>query len=192
VVLQRDATGKITPVPVEPGGLALALPMVVLINGGTASGAEIVAGALQDVHRADLVGEKTFGTGTVLQAFPLSDGSALMLAIEEWRTPGGQVIWHRGILPDRVVSLPADITPSIPEREKGMTVSELQASGDKQLLRALELLLQPEGEPSRNKEMKAPRPKEHSFLEGSSLSIFSQTVVGSRDPVHWKSAVART
>ena len=143
VVLERNATGKIAPVPVESGGLALALPLVVLINGGTASGAEIVAGALQDAHRADLLGEKTFGTGTVLQAFPLSDGSALMLAIEEWLTPDGHVIWHQGIIPNMVVSLPPDVTPLIPEREKGMTVAELRASGDGQLLRALDFLIQP-------------------------------------------------
>jgi carboxyl-terminal processing protease len=144
VVLQRNAAGKITPVPVETGGAAIALQLVVLINGGSASGAEIVAGALQDAHRADLVGKKTFSTGTVLQAFPLSDGSALMLAIEEWRTPDGQVIWHRGITPNVEASLPPDVTPLIPEREKGMTVHEIQASGDKQLLRALDLLVQPE------------------------------------------------
>jgi carboxyl-terminal processing protease len=82
VLLERNAHDEIRPVPVQSGGVATALPMVVLINGGTSSGAEIVAGALQDAHRADLVGEKTFGTGTVLQTFPLSDGSALMLAIE--------------------------------------------------------------------------------------------------------------
>jgi carboxyl-terminal processing protease len=148
VVLQRNAAGKITPVPVEPGGAAIALQLVVLINGGSASGAEIVAGALQDAHRADLVGEKTFGTGTVLQAFPLSDGSALMLAIEEWLTPDGHAIWHRGIMPDTEVPLPPDVTPLIPEREKGMTVAELQASGDKQVLRALDFLVEPSRKPS--------------------------------------------
>jgi carboxyl-terminal processing protease len=99
VLLERNAHDEIRPVPVQSGGVATALPMVVLINGGTSSGAEIVAGALQDAHRADLVGEKTFGTGTVLQTFPLSDGSALMLAIEEWFTPDGHVIWHHGIYP---------------------------------------------------------------------------------------------
>jgi carboxyl-terminal processing protease len=143
VVLEKNATGKITAVPVESGGVALTLPMAVLINGGTASGAEIVAGALQDAHRAILVGEKTFGTGTVLKEFPLSDGSALLLAINEWLTPSGQVIWHRGITPNVVVSLPLDVTPLIPEREKGMTVAELRASGDEQLLRALDLLTPP-------------------------------------------------
>jgi carboxyl-terminal processing protease len=149
VVLERNAIGKIQPVPVEKGGVALSIPMVALINGGTASGAEIVAGALQDAHRATLVGEKTFGTGTVLREFPLTDGSALLLAIEEWLTPAGNVIWHRGITPNVAVSLPADVTALTPEQEKGMTAAELRASGDEQVLRALDLLVQTERKQSR-------------------------------------------
>ena len=142
VVLEKNAMGEITAIPVESGGLALTLPMVVLINGGAASAAEIVAGALQDGHRASLVGEKTFGAGTVLQGFPLTDGSSLLLATEEWMTPDGHVIWHRGITPDMAVSLPPVVMPLIPEREKSMTAAELKASGDEQLLRALDLLVQ--------------------------------------------------
>jgi len=104
VLLEKNALGKIKPVPVRSGGVATSLPLVVLINGGTSSGAEIVAGAFQDAHRAKLVGEKTFGTGTVLETFSLSDGSAMMLAIEEWLTPAGHVIWHQGISPDHMPS----------------------------------------------------------------------------------------
>ena len=139
VLLEKNAAGNTRPVPVKSGGAATSLPMVVLINGGTSSGAEIVAGALQDAHRARLVGEKTFGTGTVLQTFPLSDGSALMLAIEEWLTPDGHVIWHHGITPDVVVPLPPDVTPLIPANEKELTAEELRKSQDVQLLRALDL-----------------------------------------------------
>jgi carboxyl-terminal processing protease len=142
VLLEKNALEKIRPVPVQPGGTATALPMVVLINGGTSSGAEIVAGALQDAHRAKLVGEKTFGTGTVLQTFSLSDGSALMLAIEEWVTPDGHVIWHRGITPDVAVSLSPEITPLLPMTEGELTAQKLRESGDVQLLRALDLLIQ--------------------------------------------------
>ncbi|HMK51935.1 MAG TPA: S41 family peptidase [Thermodesulfobacteriota bacterium] len=140
VLLEKNALGKVRPVPVRPGGVALAIPLVVLINGGTSSGAEIVAGALQDAHRAKLVGEKTFGTGTVLEAFPLSDGSALMLAIEEWLTPAGHLIWHQGISPDVVVTLPPEGTPLLPATERGMTAEKLRESRDLQLLRGLELL----------------------------------------------------
>jgi carboxyl-terminal processing protease len=116
--------------------------MVVLINGGTSSGAEIVAGALQDAHRAKLVGEKTFGTGTVLETFSLSDGSALLLAIEEWVTPNGHVIWHHGITPDVAVSLPPEVTPLLPVTQRELTAEKLRESGDVQLLRALDLLTQ--------------------------------------------------
>jgi carboxyl-terminal processing protease len=142
VLLEKNALDKIRPVPVQPGGVATAVPMVVLINGGTSSGAEIVAGALQDMQRAKLVGEKTFGTGTVLETFSLSDGSALMLAIEEWLTPDGHVIWHHGITPDVVVSLPPELTPLLPVTEGELTAEKLKDSGDVQLLRALDLLIQ--------------------------------------------------
>ena len=140
VLQEKNARGEVTPVRVRSGGLALVIPMVVLINGGTASAAEIVAGALQDARRATLVGEKTFGTGTVLSPFPLSDGSALLLAVEEWLTPAGQVIWHKGISPDITVLLPPEVRPLFPEAEKEMTAAELRESKDGQLLRALDLL----------------------------------------------------
>jgi carboxyl-terminal processing protease len=140
VLLEKDAQGKITPVPVQPESVVTGLPMVVLINGGTASAAEILAGALQDAHRATLEGETTFGTGTVLSQFRLSDGSALLLATQEWLTPAGRVIWHHGISPDVTSSLGINASPLLPEGESGMTAAQLQASGDTQLLRALDLL----------------------------------------------------
>jgi carboxyl-terminal processing protease len=141
IVLQaKDAQGKISPVSVEKGGTATNLAMTVLINEGSASAAEIVAGALQDNHRAELVGQTTFGTGTVLQEFRLADGSALLLAVEEWLTPKGQSFWHKGVTPDFPVALPADANPVFPSAEKTMTAKELQASEDRQLLDALKLV----------------------------------------------------
>ena len=140
VLLEKNAQGQTKPVPIDSGGLAPDIPMVVLINQGTASAAEIVAGALQDAQRAKLVGETTFGTGTVLNEFPLPDGSALLLATEEWLTPKGRVIWHTGISPDITVALPLTATLLLPETERNMTAAQLQASGDQQMLRALELL----------------------------------------------------
>ena len=147
VLLIKDAEGRIKPVAVEKGGPAKDIPMVVLVNGGTASAAEIVAGALQDAGRARLVGETTFGTGTVLQEFPLSDGSALMLAVEEWLTPDGHTIWHKGITPNLVVSLPGGVFPVFPEEEMGMTPLELQHIKDSQLLAALNLVSSKEYSP---------------------------------------------
>jgi carboxyl-terminal processing protease len=140
VLLEKNAEGKITSLEVEKGGQALSIPMVLLVNNGTASGAEIVAGALQDHQRASLVGTTTFGTGTVLQQFPLSDGSALLLAVQEWLTPNGNEIWHKGITPNFVVSLPEGASPVFPEEEQGMTLRQMKESRDTQLLKALEMV----------------------------------------------------
>ncbi len=137
---EKDAHGKVRPVPVETGVKKSALPLVVLINAGTASAAEIVAGALQDALRATLVGETTFGTGTVLKTIPLSDGSALQLAFLEWLTPKGRTIWHKGITPDIMVSLPAGASPLLPDAERVITSEGLRASKDLQLLRSIEFM----------------------------------------------------
>jgi carboxyl-terminal processing protease len=140
VLLVKDAQGKVTPVPVQSGGVAVDIPMVVLVDRGTASAAEIATGALQDAKRATVVGETTFGTGTVLQEFPLSDGSVLLLAVQEWLTPDGRVIWHRGLDPDAAVTLPSGVDPLLPLTERGLTADQVRDSGDAQLLKALELL----------------------------------------------------
>jgi carboxyl-terminal processing protease len=140
VLQEKNAQGQVTMVPVHPTDTTTDLPMVVLINQGTASASEIVAGALQDAGRARLIGDTTFGTGTVLNEFTLSDGSALLLATEEWLTPGGRVIWHQGIVPDSKVALSAQASPLTPESEQGLTGAQLQASQDTQLLQGLQIL----------------------------------------------------
>jgi carboxyl-terminal processing protease len=151
VLLVKNERGREKPVPVKAGGEAPDIPLVALVNAGTASAAEIVAGALQDAQRAQLVGETTFGTGTVLSEFKLSDGSALLLAIEEWLTPAGHVIWHKGITPNVVVGLPAGVSPVYPEDESAMNATQLLRSGDAQLLRAVEMLRRPV--PARNDQL---------------------------------------
>ena len=140
VLLEKDSRGKLRPVPVEVEKSRLQLPMAVLINGGTASAAEIVSGALQDARRALVVGQKTFGTGTVLEQFGLPDGSALMLAVGEWLTPDGHTIWHQGIEPNVKVSLAAGAAPVFPEALAALGPAQLAASRDAQLLKALALL----------------------------------------------------
>jgi carboxyl-terminal processing protease len=138
--LSRDATDTFTPTMAEPDGLALDIPVIVLVDEGTASSSEIVTGALQDNDRATVVGRRTFGTGTVLSEVPLSDGSALRIGVIEWLTPAGREIWHQGIAPDHSVTLPTGIEPLAPEDLETLTPAELDASGDAQLLKAIDLL----------------------------------------------------
>ena len=139
VVLRQDADGDATEERTN-NDTPTTLPLVVLINQGSASASEIVSGALQDHERATLVGETTFGTGTVLNEFGLSDGSAILLATEQWLTPDGRVIWREGVVPDEVVELTGPVQLLVPETANDLTAEEVAASEDAQVLRAMELL----------------------------------------------------
>jgi carboxyl-terminal processing protease len=129
-------------VPVEGPALAPDLPLVTLIDYGSASSSEITAGAIRDNDRGPIVGVRTYGTGTVLNTFSLPDGSALRLAVEEWLTPDGSFIFPGGVSPDERVELDADAVPLEPREIRELTPSALRQSGDAQLLRAIDLLSQ--------------------------------------------------
>jgi carboxyl-terminal processing protease len=135
-----DRSGVQKDAKVEPGGLATDIPLVVLANGDTASSAEIVTGAIQDAKRGRVVGEKTFGTGTVLGRFDLSDGSTLRIGVERWLTRGGRPIWHEGLEPDVKVVLPTDAQPLLPDELRAMSASDYASSPDVQVRKAVELL----------------------------------------------------
>ena len=135
-----DASGTEKDVAVEPGGLATGLPLVVLTDGNTASSAEIVTGAIQDADRGTVVGDKTFGTGTVLGRFDLADGSSLRIGVERWLTRDGRPIWHEGLEPDVKVSLGDTVVPLLPDDIRDLTPAKLAESDDTQLLKALEIL----------------------------------------------------
>jgi carboxyl-terminal processing protease len=121
-------------------GPALDLPIVVLVNRASASAAEMIAGSLRDNGRALLVGERTYGTGTVVSTFDLDGGSALALGTSFWLTPDGDLAWKVGIVPDVEVrqSNPSSIL-DISDGET-LTPAQLDASGDAQLQAAIATL----------------------------------------------------
>jgi carboxyl-terminal processing protease len=137
--IRRDADDNKEETTVPDDNEPLDAPLVVLVNKGTSSSAEILAGALRDNERAKVIGETTFGTGTVLDEFPLSDGSSILLGIAEWLTPSGDSIRGSGIEPDIEAKLEEDQEPRTPDETEGLTQEEIFKE-DAQLERAFEVL----------------------------------------------------
>ncbi len=142
VLIEENRAGERKVTAARRGGVALDLPLVVLINESSASSAEIVSGALQAAGRAVLIGETTFGTGTVLTPFRLSDGSRLLLGTQQWLTPDERTIRGQGIEPDEVVALGDEVALLSPGEAAALPAAELRASSDTQLARALERVLE--------------------------------------------------
>jgi carboxyl-terminal processing protease len=137
VYMQEDAKGVRSEIKVDTSRPHTDFPLVVLVDHGSASASEIGAGALQDQGRAKIVGVNTFGTGTVLQQFPLSDGSVIILGTAWWLTPNGHRIFGVGITPDEIVQMPAGVLPIYPSDLPAMSTYGLSESGDAQLLAAV-------------------------------------------------------
>ncbi|MGD2049268.1 MAG: S41 family peptidase, partial [Chloroflexota bacterium] len=125
VLYQRDSDGDEEVFESDDGDIAENIPLVVLINAGSASASEIVAGAVKDRERGTLIGENTFGKGSVQQTHTLSDGSELRVTIARWYTPGDNTIDDQGITPDIIV----------------LTPDEFGGENDTQLQRAIEYIL---------------------------------------------------
>lgn len=134
------------------GAVKVKLPVVVLVNRATAGPAEIVAAAIQENGRGEVVGEKTFGVGSVQKMIPLDDGSALLLSVAKYYTPGGKAIQDRGITPNELVAESDLEAAEAPEQEEDQEVAPppveaqpkppAQLKEDRILQRGLEILKQ--------------------------------------------------
>lgn len=124
--------------------IAPAAPLVVLVNHGTAGPAELVAAALLDNKRAELIGEKTFGAGAQTKTFELPDGAALILSVGKYQTPSGKKIEDEGVTPGVLVASAADDLPVTDEDGDAATPAPAPAPkatpSDEQLKRAIDLL----------------------------------------------------
>lgn len=126
VMYEEYGTGDKKTFNIRGKGLATDIPMMVLINGGSASASEIVAGALQDTGRAKLVGEKSYGKGSVQNWIPLDkNAGAVRITVARWLTPKNRQINGKGLEPDIVITF---------------TEEDVKAKRDVQLNKALELL----------------------------------------------------
>jgi carboxyl-terminal processing protease len=103
VVIQESADGTKEKYSVDRQGQLLDVPLVVLVNQGSASASEIVAGALQEKNRAEVVGEPTFGKGTIQEAQDFDGGAGLHVTVARWLLPSGQSVEEKGIAPDYLV-----------------------------------------------------------------------------------------
>ena len=140
ILHERDADGKLRTYKAVGSGLARTIPLVVMINEGTASAGEITAGALQENGRARLIGETTTGTGTVLQPFTLSDGSVLRLGVTNWLTPDENLIKNVGVKPDVEVAQEAAVEMVDSFTIEDAALQELLDLADLQFNTALEEL----------------------------------------------------
>lgn len=125
VVSEEDSFGKKEDFFTEGGDSLSGFPMVVLINEGSASASEILAGALKDNRDLTLIGEKTFGKGTVQELISLPHGSSVKITVLKWLTPNGEYIMEKGISPDIEVK---------------MTANDYENENDPQLEKALEII----------------------------------------------------
>ncbi len=137
---ERYADGSSEEYVTDAGGLAVDIPMVVLVNRFSASASEIVASALSETGRAEVIGQTTFGTGTILYSQQLDDESLLVIGHGLWETVDGNIVWRKGFEPDEEVLLSYGALPLIPEDDPEISEQELVAADDAQVLAAVESL----------------------------------------------------
>ncbi len=140
VYIRELADNQRIPVTTNDKIQATDLPLALLVDGGTASSAEIVAGAIKSAGRGPVIGQTTFGTGTILLTYPLADGSAIRLAVERWLTPDGQLIFGHGITPTQTVALSGNQLPLAPNEVAALTPAQVASMPDDQLRAAIDAL----------------------------------------------------
>jgi carboxyl-terminal processing protease len=124
----------------DSAGLGLDIPLVVLVDRGSASAAEIVASALRDSGRAEIVGSQTFGTGTVVSSYTLIDGSIAAIGTALWKTPEGELVRNIGVAPTIEISLDPGVEPIAFESEATLTSDDIDQAEDDQLVEAMRVL----------------------------------------------------
>lgn len=135
VVYTVDRSGNKLSLPVTPGKKIFDGPVVILMNGSSASASEILAGAVRDNNRGKLVGTHSFGKASVQNIIPLSDGSAILLTIAKYLTPNGSNIHTVGIPPDVLVEIPSSDIEAI---QKGTFTYSMDK--DPQILKAIQVV----------------------------------------------------
>lgn len=128
----------------EPEKKITDLPVAILVNRGTAGPAEIVAAAILDNQRGEVVGDKTFGEGSVTKLIEVPDGSALILSVAKYYTPSGKIIQDNGVTPSQLIASSADLAAALPDDDDSANApDEPQKTGpkeDEQLRRAIDVL----------------------------------------------------
>jgi carboxyl-terminal processing protease len=133
----------------DPSKAISSLPLVVLVNKGTAGAAEVVAAAVLENARGDVVGDKTFGDGSVQKLIEMSDGSALILSVAKYYSPQGKAIQDAAVSPNVAVADTADEGP-LPDEDENAAPADLEKKAtppdhDEQLQKAIEVLKHRQG-----------------------------------------------